>query len=81
MKDLVERLRNYVDDLDDCAIRVEAAAALESQAKRIAEMKDLLRDCAECFSALREANVFVWPNHPMNPETRIAAALKETPRE
>lgn len=54
----------------------EADALLASRDARIAKLEALLRDCAEHFKTLREANVFVWPNHPMNPERRIAAALR-----
>jgi hypothetical protein len=39
------------------------------------EALDLLRDCAEHFKTLRKSGVFVWPNHPMNPEKRIAELL------
>ena len=37
----------------------------------------LLEDCAEHFATLRKANVFVWPNHPLNPEERIAQFLRD----
>lgn len=40
------------------------------------ELRKLLAECAEHFKTLREGGVFVWPNHPENPEAKIAAILK-----
>ena len=51
--------------------RAELTAALA----RMRELEELLRDCARHFKTLREAKVFVWPHHPLNPEKRIEAAL------
>lgn len=41
------------------------------------QMAALLGECARHFKTLREAGVFVWPNHPENPEKKIAALLAD----
>lgn len=75
MTDLLVDLR--IDSLAGLVpeiVRRDCARAADS----IEQMRGLLRDCAEHFKTLREANVFVWPNHPLNPEARIAEMLRET---
>ena len=57
------------------AVTMHAYAAA---ANEIRDQRQLLQDCAEHFKRLREAGVFVWPNHPLNPEARIAELLKRT---
>lgn len=70
MKDLIERLR---DDWDDPhgSLMHEAAAALESQAKRIAELEAALRKIADTSIAKCDNGC----------EEIAARALKETPRD
>jgi hypothetical protein len=64
-------LREEVARVRDAAVtevhRSWAAERVEWQAQLLA--------CAEHFKTLREAGVFVWPNHPLNPEKRIQAII------
>jgi hypothetical protein len=59
--------------MSSVGIRLETA--LSQRDAEIAGLRALLRDCAEHFKTLREAGVFVWPNHPLNPEARIQAII------
>jgi hypothetical protein len=69
----VSSLRNA---LADCIHgRAEALREIDYAQKRMEQMESLLRDCADHFKTLRKHNIFVWPNHPMNPEARIAELL------
>lgn len=54
-------------------------AHVDALRARVGELERLLADCAEHFKTLRGAGVFVWPNHPQNPETRISEALSKEP--
>lgn len=69
-------------------LMIEAADALElrlrasqGQLRLTGEQVTIPRDVAQALAdslkTLREADIFVWPNHVLNPETAILRALAD----
>ena len=72
-----ETVERVAQDLYD-RVYIHQALLLRALRSALTARDDLLRDCAEHFKTLREAGVFVWPNHPMNPEERIRVMLNSS---
>jgi hypothetical protein len=41
--------------------------------------REVVQALLDSLRSLREAGVFVWPNHPMNPELHLQRAMKNKP--
>lgn len=68
----------YCDDVYDAAYE-SALEALSHAEKEIEGSVILIKDVAssllDSLVSLREADVFIWPNHPLNPEDALRKAL------
>lgn len=52
-----------------------ATHGVYEKATQVVVDREIAQALLDSLVALREANVFVWPNHPMNPEKHLEAAL------
>ncbi len=57
------------------AIPVDVQADIHAAQAALAEARSVMADTVESLQALRAANVFIWPNHSMNPEQRMRTLI------
>jgi hypothetical protein len=78
MLDRGEYVTNEWADVVDASAIGEAISALqerEKDAQDVVISRDVAQALVDSLKSLREAGVFVWPNHPLNPESTLRAAI------
>lgn len=63
---------------DRCTAMV-SATDYDLLREKLREARKLMEDFAQHFESLRKEGIYFWPNHPLNPEKRIADFLKGAP--